>query len=90
MILLVPLDTGAYGVYSSSMSKVRNVSDVLREAIHGDGRSLRQLGEACGVSWAVLSRFARGERDITLGTADRVCQALGLKLTGRRSDRKDG
>lgn len=56
------------------------VSDVLRAALSADGRSLNEIGRACGVAAAVLSRFARGDRDITVGTADRICRALGLAL----------
>lgn len=56
----------------------------LREAIRGSGQSLRDLGRACGVGGDRLSRFMRGERDLTLGAAEKICRALGLRLTGRK------
>lgn len=56
------------------------VSDALRAALKADGRSLNEIGRACGVAPAVLSRFVSKERDVTVGTADRICRALGLAL----------
>jgi transcriptional regulator with XRE-family HTH domain len=56
----------------------------LRDAIRTSGRSLNQLSKDCGVDTGRLSRFLRGERDITISAADRICRALGLTLTRRR------
>ena len=57
----------------------------LREAIKHSGQSLYQLAQATGVGRDRLSRFLRGERDLTLEAADRLCQALGLVLTKREA-----
>ena len=59
----------------------QTVSDTLRRHIERDGRSQYALAEETGVNRGVLSRFVRGERDIGMATADRLCRALGLKLT---------
>jgi transcriptional regulator with XRE-family HTH domain len=59
----------------------------LREAIRRSGQSLNQLSAACGVGRDRLSRFMRGERDITLGAAEKICLALHLKLTGDKPAR---
>lgn len=67
------------------MSKSKAMPDVIREAIRRDGRSLYRLEIDTGVAAAVLSRFMRGERDVNLRTADRLCKALGLEL--RQSQR---
>jgi transcriptional regulator with XRE-family HTH domain len=53
----------------------------LRKAIQESGQSLNQLSKTCGVHNTQLSRFMRGERDITLAAATRICEALRLRLT---------
>ena len=55
-------------------------AEVLRKAIKDDERSYYRLAKDCGVSHTVLIRFVAKERDIVLGTAGRICGALGLKL----------
>ncbi len=57
-----------------------DIAEVLRKAIEDDERSYYRLAKDCGVSHTVLIRFVAGERDIVLGTAGRICGALGLKL----------
>lgn len=53
----------------------------LRKAVQESGRSLNQLGKLAGVDHTRLSRFVRGERDLTLNAAGRLCEVLGLRLT---------
>jgi transcriptional regulator with XRE-family HTH domain len=53
----------------------------LREAIRRSGQTLNQLSGVCGVGRDRLSRFLRGERDLTLSAAEQICRALGLRLT---------
>jgi Helix-turn-helix len=38
------------------------------------------LGRDAGVAPAVISRFLAGDRGLTMATADRVAEALGLRL----------
>ena len=57
-----------------------DIAEVLRKAIENDERSYYRLAKDCGVSHTVLIRFVAGERDIVLGTAGRICRALGLTL----------
>jgi len=40
-----------------------------------------QIAQDAGVSQIVVSRFLSGERDIRLATADKLAEALGLKLS---------
>jgi transcriptional regulator with XRE-family HTH domain len=54
----------------------------LRQAIRSSGESLNQLGERSGLDSARLSRFMRGERDLTLSAAEKLCDVLGLHLAG--------
>lgn len=62
------------------MRKDHDLTECLRTFIQKDGRSLNELGRLSGVSAAALSRFMRHERDLTFGTAAKVCAALGLGL----------
>jgi plasmid maintenance system antidote protein VapI len=41
---------------------------------------LYALADASGVPRGTLSRFMRGERDLTLATAGKVLAALGLRV----------
>jgi transcriptional regulator with XRE-family HTH domain len=59
--------------------------DDLRRAIRDSGHSLTEIEKRCGVSHAVLSRFLRGQRTITLPLASRLCDALGLHLCKREN-----
>jgi transcriptional regulator with XRE-family HTH domain len=52
----------------------------LRDAIRQSGKSLNAISKMCGVGSDRLSRFMRGERDLTLAAAERICLALHLKL----------
>jgi DNA-binding phage protein len=62
------------------MAKRRTIPEQLRQAIQDDGRGLPCLARDSGVNYGVLYRFTHGQRDITLGTADRICKVLGLEL----------
>lgn len=59
-----------------------DLSGRLRQAIRASGQSLGQLAEATGVHKAQLSRFLRGERSLRLDAAEKMCDHLGLRLTG--------
>jgi len=56
------------------------LSEDLREAIRRSGKSVYQIAKAANVSQIVVSRFLSGERDIRMETADRLAEALDLKL----------
>jgi transcriptional regulator with XRE-family HTH domain len=57
-----------------------NLQEQLRQAVRDSGQSLNQLAERTGVDSGRLSRFMRGERDLTLSATTRICEALGLQL----------
>lgn len=48
---------------------------------------MAEIARAGAVDKGILSRFVRGERTLTLGTADRVCGAIGVdvRLVKRRA-----
>jgi transcriptional regulator with XRE-family HTH domain len=57
-----------------------NITDRLRRAIERSGQSQNEIAKGSGVSQGVVSRFVRGERDISLPVADRLCAYLGFRL----------
>ena len=60
----------------------------LREAIKADPRSLYRLALEAGISKAILTRFMKAERTMTLPTAGKLFDVLGLELTPRRKARR--
>jgi DNA-binding Xre family transcriptional regulator len=60
---------------------VVDLAKVIQRAIKRDGRSLYRLAIDAGLPYATVHRFANGEREgITLHTASRLCEPLGLEL----------
>jgi hypothetical protein len=57
----------------------------LREAIKACGESKYIVGNKTGVDSGVISRFMNRRRGISLATASRLCEYLGLRLT-KKSD----
>jgi carbon storage regulator len=60
-----------------------SLMDRLRQAILERNESLNKLSGACGIDRGRLSRFMRGERDLTLTAAAKLCEALDLQLMSR-------
>ena len=56
------------------------LSQALRDALRASDKSMYQIAQDAGVSQIVVSRFLTGERDIRMATADKLAEALGLKL----------
>jgi DNA-binding phage protein len=56
------------------------LSQALRDALRASDKSMYQIAQDAGVSQIVVSRFVSGERDIRMATADKLAEALGLKL----------
>jgi transcriptional regulator with XRE-family HTH domain len=63
-----------------SKSKRLSLSEMVRKAISESGETLVSIADKTDISASQLSRFVRGERDLTLGSADEVCKVLGLSL----------
>jgi plasmid maintenance system antidote protein VapI len=53
----------------------------LRKAIKTSGVSLYRIAKDSGIPWAVVQRFATGERQIKLDTADKLADYFGMRLT---------
>jgi transcriptional regulator with XRE-family HTH domain len=56
------------------------LADQLRQAIRRSGKTRYRIARESGVAEAVLSRFVRGERDMKLDTANKLSEALGLRV----------
>jgi DNA-binding phage protein len=56
------------------------LSQALRDALRASTKSMDEIAQGAGVSPIVVSRFLSGERDIRMATADKLAEALGLKL----------
>ncbi len=57
-----------------------SLSEALKQAIRDSDKSEDEIAEQAGLSPIVVSRFLSGERDIRMATADKLADALGLKL----------
>jgi transcriptional regulator with XRE-family HTH domain len=66
-------------------SEPQDWSAIIRERIEAEGWSTADLAAFSGVNHAQLSRFLSGQRSLTLRTAQRLCHALGLTLTGEET-----
>jgi transcriptional regulator with XRE-family HTH domain len=60
-----------------------SLAEQLRDAIRQSGESLNQLSRRCGIGRDRLSRFVRGERDLTVRAAAKICATLDLVLAKR-------
>lgn len=59
---------------------IESVSAQLRRIIEAEGSSCFDLAERAGLHRAVLTRFLRGERGLTLESIDRLAGVLRLRL----------
>jgi len=57
-----------------------NLEKQLRSAVKDSGLTTYRLAKDSGVSQPVLSRFLNGKRGITLATASKLANVLGLEL----------
>jgi hypothetical protein len=67
-----------------SMQKNATQSDILRAALKIDPRPVTRIAREAGVNHAILSRFVRGERGISLSTVDSLCRVMPLGLRDLR------
>ena len=62
--------------------------ETLREAIKDSGLNITQLGELSGVDKGQISRFVNEERTLTLESAERIAEVLGLELIEKNRAKK--
>ena len=64
------------------------LADVIHTAFQASGLSVRRLAVESDVAYASAHGFLVGNCDISLGTAARICKALGLRLTADKGRKR--
>lgn len=76
------LSTGNIGLWESFFKMT--IDETLKQAVNdaiGKGWTIRGLAAASGVPNPTISRWLRGERTISLESAQLLCEFFGAKLT---------
>jgi plasmid maintenance system antidote protein VapI len=78
------IDIGMPSVISSSGMKRKprpiDLGEQLREAFRKSGLTRFALAKQSGVPYSGIHRFVAGDRDISLSTASRLCDVLGVEF----------
>ncbi len=69
---------------------MQTFANLIRVTAKRDGRTVYAIARDSGVNSAVVGRFVKGERDVTLTTAEKLCRTLRLELRPARPRRKAG
>ncbi len=65
------------------------LTETLLDALTADQRGIYQISQESGIAYAQLHRFQAGKRTLSLHTAGRLADALGLRLRpGKNNSRK--
>jgi len=78
-----PVDDGSAGPYTVKAMHPEDLAAAIRQAIRASGLSAGQLALASAVHKAVIARFLRGDRTVTVQTAGKLLAALGCELEVR-------
>ena len=68
--------------------KSKTITEVLRSAIERSEKTVYQIAKESGVTQITIWRFVREERDIRLGTVDRLANVLGLEMKETKKTRR--
>lgn len=72
------------------MKTRRSFAELIRATTQARGLTAYALARDSGVNSAVVGRFLKGERDVTLTTAEKLCRALRLELRPKLRRKKGG
>ena len=61
------------------------LADQLRQAIRDSGKTQYMIAKDTGISQPMINRFTNGERGISLETADKLMEHLGLELQPKQA-----
>jgi transcriptional regulator with XRE-family HTH domain len=59
------------------------IRERILDAIRGTGLTQREVSRATGVDETLLSRFNRGQREMSFKSIDQLLDALGLEIVVR-------
>ncbi|MCA9120999.1 MAG: helix-turn-helix transcriptional regulator [Planctomycetaceae bacterium] len=65
---------------SKSKTKRKTLAEQIRQAIIDSGITQYRIAKDTGISQPLLTRFVNGDRGISLDTADKLIEYLGLEL----------
>jgi transcriptional regulator with XRE-family HTH domain len=65
-----------------------SLSDQIRRLMETSGETRYAIHKATGIEQSALSRFASGERGMSLENIDKVAKHLDLEVTTRREPKK--
>ena len=82
------LDLPRYRFCDTLLGRMIELSEQLREAIRRSGFNRKQVADRTGISYSVIHGFMSGERGITLDTASKVAEVVGVELRAIRRRRK--
>jgi hypothetical protein len=68
----------------------KSFSDQLRQAVRESELTRYTISVRTGIDQGTLCRFIRGERGMSLDSADRLMECLGLEIRPRRRKRQEG
>ena len=60
------------------------ILEQLREAVIADERSIRAIAASAGMDHSNLAKFLRGDKELGMSDAEKLVDALGLKLKGAK------
>jgi transcriptional regulator with XRE-family HTH domain len=60
------------------------IRDQILQAMRDSGLTQREVSRVTGLDETMLSRFNRGQREMTFKSIDQLCERLGLELVIRR------
>ena len=66
------------------MPDKNSITDVLKSAIVKSGLSHYAISQAADCTPSQIDRFISGQRDLSLATADRIAQALGVVFAQKK------
>ena len=73
-------------MYNYNMSK--NIQEQLREAIRKSELSCYKISQLAGVTESQLSYFMNRQRSLTLDSAAKIAEVLGLELKSKQPGKK--
>ena len=61
------------------------LAEQLRQAIRDSGKTQYMIAKDTGISQPMINRFTNGQRGISLETADKLIEHLGLELQPKQA-----